>query len=222
MSLSFPTLVLPTCVGWKYGKRSLFRTTRQDSSTGRRGAKARLQMSVRYGLDITYEFLKNKGITYDDDLAYLQGFYEGCGGGYGYFLFDPSRLSFEPMSVVRDVTKLNNGFFAIGDGATTTFQLWRSSAVFGGGSVTRLEMIQHVTTLGGIYVNGVLQSPSSYAISDLPAQVTFDTAPGAGTTLAWEGNYSYLCEFAEDVLDVQEFLYQFWELQSLKLQTVNL
>jgi hypothetical protein len=31
-----------------------------------------------------------------------------------------------------------------------------------------------------------------------------------------------LCSFAEDTLELEEFAYQFWELKSLKLETIIL
>jgi hypothetical protein len=222
MSLTFPNLVLPASVGWNFAKRSKFSTTLQTPQSMRHPSSATLQTSVIYELEIAYAFLKNKGLTYTDDVAYLQAFYEACRGGYGWFTFDPSTLNLDTMSVVQDTTKLRNGFFGIGDGITTSFPLWRSSSVFGGGNVTQLELIQNVTLLGGIYSNGTLVAGSGYTQSNFPAQVTFNTAPAANAVLAWAGNYSYLCRFEEDVLDLEEFMYQLWELKSLKLETINL
>jgi hypothetical protein len=207
---------------WNFVKRSQYSTTIQRPQTMRRPASATMQQSVIYELELTYEFLKNKGLSYADDVAYLQGFYEACRGGFGWFTFDPSQYNLDSMSVVQDTTKLRNGFFAIGDGVTTTFPLWRSTAVFGGGTVTLVELMQNITLLAGIYSNGTLVSPANYTLTNFPAQVTFNTAPAAGVSLAWAGNYSYLCRFAEDTLELEEFAYQFWELKSLKLETINL
>lgn len=222
MSLSFPNLALPTCVAWNFDKRSKYSTIRQDPQSMRHPTSGTLQQSVIYELELTYEFLKNLGRSYADDVAYLEGFYEACRGGFGWFTFDPSQYSLDIMSVVQDTTKLRNGFFGIGDGATTIFPLWRSTSVFGAGQIQQLELIQNVTLSAGIYSSGSLVSPTAYTLTNLPAQVTFNTAPAAGQVLSWAGNYSYLCRFAEDVLDLSEFAYQYWELKSLKLETINL
>jgi hypothetical protein len=222
MSLSFPNFVLPTCVAWNFVKRSQFSTIVQRPQTMRRPASATMQQSVIYELEMTFEFLKNKGLSYDDDMAYVQCFYEACRGAFGWFTFDPSQYKLDVMSVVQDTTKLRNGFFAIGDGVTTTFPLWRSTSALGGGNVTLCELIQNVTLLGGIYMNGSLVPPTGYTLSNFPAQVAFTAPPPPGVSLVWGGNYSYLCKFAEDTLEPEEFAYQFWELKSLKLETINL
>lgn len=232
MPLSFPSLALPACVAWNFAKRSKFSSTRQTPQSMRHPAAATLQTGVIYELELAYEFLKNVGRSYADDMQYVQDFYEGCRGGYGWFTFDPSQLSLTNMSVAQVPASggypQRNGFFAVGDGVTTAFQLWRSGISFGATTLTPLEMIQNVTLLGGIYANGVVVPGANYALTNLGAPpqggawVTFTTAPASGAVLSWSGNYSYLCRFADDVLDVNEFMYQFWELKSLKLETVNL
>jgi hypothetical protein len=193
---------------------------------------ATLQTSVIYELELAYEFLKNAGRSYTDDMRYVQDFYEACRGGYGWFTFDPSQYSLDVMSVAQIPSSgaypQRNGFFAVGDGTTTAFPLWRSGTPFGATTLTQLELIQNVTLLTGVYSNGALVSSSAYTLANLGAPpqggayVTFNTAPASGVVLSWAGNYSYLCRFAEDLLDANEFLYQFWELKSLKLETINL
>ncbi len=228
MCRSFPNLSLPACVTWDFAKRSKYSTILQTPQSQRHPAAATLQQSVIYELELSYEFLKNKGITYSDDMAYLQEFYEAVRGGYGWFTFDPSQLNLCSMSVVQDVTKLRNGFFGVGDGVSTAFPLWRSTSALGGGTVTRCELIQNVTLLAGVYENGVLVPSGGYMLANrgAPPQggawITFTAAPPLGATLTWAGNYSYLCKFSEDMLELNEFLYQFWELKSLKLDTINL
>ena len=228
MPLSFPNLVLPSCVGWNFAKRSKFSSILQTPQSARHPAAATLQAGVIYELELTYEFLKNQGLTYLDDLAYIQNFYEACRGGYGWFTFDPSQLNLDVMNVVHDTTMLRNGFFGLGDGVTTSFQLWRSTSVLGNGTVTFCEMIQNCPFVPAIYVNGTAIARSGYSVTSLGAPpqggawVTFTAAPASGAALAWEGTYTYLCRFADDVLDTNEFMYQLWELKSLKLETINL
>lgn len=222
MSLSFPTLSLPTCLTWNYGKHSKYQTTTNYPQSLRHPASSTLQKSVIYELELTYDFLGNAGRTYSDDLAYVQEFYEGCRGSYGWFLFNPSQYKLEPMVITSDVTKLRNGYFGTGDGSTTVFPLWRSTSALGLSTPTPCELIQQVTNLGGIYVNGTLLAGSQYTLSNLPAQIAFATPPASGAVLSWAGNYAYLCKFSEDVLEIDEFMYQLWELKSLKLETIIL
>jgi len=232
VSLTFPNLVLPTCVGWNFAKRPKFFTTVQTPQSMRHPAASTLQAGVIYELELTYEVLKNVGLTYADDMQYVQDFYEACRGGFGWFTFDPSQYHLTNMSVAQvpasGPAPQCNGFFAIGDGTTTAFPLWRSGTPFGGSTITELELIQNVTLLAGIYSNGTLVSSADYTLANLGAPpnggawITFTTAPAASTVLSWAGNYSYLCKFAEDLLDVAEFMYQLWEIKSLKLETINL
>lgn len=222
MGVSFPNLVLPSCVTWNFSKRSKFSTILQTPQSMRHPASSTLQKSVIYELELAYEFLKNDGLTYDDDVAYIVEFYEACRGGYGWFTFDPSQNKLANMSVGADATKLSNGFFGIGDGATVSFPLWRSTSALGNGTATLCELIQNVTLLGGVYQNNVLIPAAGYTLTNFPAQVTFAVPPPLGAALSWAGSYSYLCKFAEDLLDMNELVYQLWELKSLKLETINL
>jgi len=219
---TFPNLVLPSCLTWDFSKISKFSTTVQTPQSMRHPASSTLQKSVIYELQLAYEFLKEDGLTYDDDVAYIVEFYEACRGGYGWFTFDPSQYNLAKMSVVADTTKLSNGFFGIGDGATVTFPLWRSTSALGNGTATFCELIQNVTLLDGIFQNNVVIPAAGYTLSNFPAQITFAAPPPLGAVLSWAGSYSYLCKFAEDLLEMKEFLYQLWELQSLKLETINL
>lgn len=228
MSLSFPNLALPTGLGWNFAKRSKYSTIAQTPQSMRHPAAATLQRSVIYELELTYELLRNSGRTYADDMAYLEAFFEACRGSFAWFTFDPSQYNLDAMSVVQDVTALRNGFFGVGDGATTEFQLWRSTSALGLGTpggapvVTPVEMIQNAPFAPGIYQDGTLVASSDYTLSNFPATVTFGTAPADGVSLSWEGTYTYLCKFAEDVLEREEFMYRLWQLKSLKLETVNL
>lgn len=218
----YSQLVLPKGLGWGYRKTPKFSHIEQMPQSMRHPAVATLQMGVIYELELQFNYLKVNGVSGSNDVAYLQAFYEAQRGGYGWFSFDPSVYNLENMAVTQDYTQLRNGFFGIGDGVTTTFQLWRSTAALGGGVVTYAELIQNVTALTGVYVNGVVASPGTYSQANYPATVTFNTAPANGAILAWAGSYSYLCRFAEDQMDFEEFLFNIWRLRSLKLETINL
>jgi uncharacterized protein (TIGR02217 family) len=222
MTLSFPKLILPKGVTWGYKKSPKYATLEQMPFSMRHPAVANLQISTIWQFELTWNYLKQKGVTTSNDLQYFMEFYEAMRGGFGWFTFDPSQYNFEDLSVTQDYTQLKNGFFGIGDGVTTTFQLWRSTSALGSGNVTLCEMIQNITGLYGVYVNGALVSPSTYTTSNFPATIVFNTAPASGANLAWNGTYSYLCRFLEDTIQFEEFVYQLWTLKSLQLESVNL
>ena len=233
MTLNFPNLELPSAgLGWNFARRSKFATTTQTPQSMRHPASATLQTGVIYELELSFSGLCNVGTSYADDAQYLQDFFEACRGGYGWFTFDPSQYNLTSMAIsaipATGAYPQRNGFFAIGDGVTTSFPLWRSGTPFGASTLTQLELIQNVTELTGIYVNGVALATADYTVSSLGAPpqggawVTFSTAPAAGAVLSWAGNYSYLCGFSDDLLDMNVLLYQLWEVKSLKMETINL
>jgi hypothetical protein len=124
------------------------------------------------------------------------------------------------MSVSGTVTSQRNGFIGYGDGSTTVFPLWRSTTALGASTVTRLELIQYVTQMNAVYFNG--EATTGYTLSNYPAEITFTSAPLSGEVISWDGSYAYLCHFAEDSVDFNEFMYDLWELKSLKMETVLL
>ena len=220
---SFPTFSPPIGLGWNFTKTPKFSNIVQVPQSGRHPANATLQQGVIYDMEIIFNYLKNARAQVVgnpvNDQRYVQEFFESMGGGNQWFLFDPSTVNLDSVSVVQDTTQLSNGWFGVGDGVTTVFPLWRSS--FATGILTHVERIQNVTGLTGIYDNGVL-TVSSYTQSNFPATVTFGSAPAAGHLLSWAGTYNYLVQFAEDSLDFNEFLFQLWSLKSMKMTTINL
>ena len=220
--MSYPILTLPKGVTFKYMKSPKFNNIKQTPQSGRHPAAATLQQGTIFEFDINWNYLKNNGVTTSDDQQYLQEFFEAIGGGFQFFQFNPSTYNLENLTVTQDFTQLKNGFFGIGDGVSTIFPLWRSTSALGGGNVNLIERIQNITALGGIYVNGSLLPGADYSLANYPSVVTFTSAPAAAATLAWAGSYDYLCQFAEDMADFEEFMFQLWKLNSLKLESVNL
>lgn len=225
--MTYSPIILPNGVSWSYRKTPKFQTTVQTPRSGRGQVRYTAQVSPIWEWELTWNYLKEAGITSGrglttaNDFSWLQDFYLSQQGAFGAFVFDPSQYNFERLSVTGDTTQLNNGFFATGDGSTTVFNLWRSSTL-ASGIISRLEMIQNVSLLTGIYSNGTLVSPSAYTLTNFPATVTFTSAPASGTVLSWAGSFNYLAHFADDSIDVEEFMYQLWSLKSLKLELVQL
>lgn len=218
--MSYPLITLPKGVTWGYSKSPKFSTIVQTPPSGRGQVRATLQTSPVWEFELDWNYLKENGVTTANDFQYLQDFYCTMRGGFGAFLFDPSLYNLERLSVVQDITQPSNGFSGQGDGSTKTFQLYRSSTA--PGVATFVEAIQNITLMGGIYINGTLASPGSYTQTNFPAQVTFTTAPASGAAISWAGNYNYLVHFADEKIDPQQFMFELWELKSLRLESVYL
>jgi uncharacterized protein (TIGR02217 family) len=219
--MSYPLITLPAGVTWGYSKSPKYSTIIQTPQSGRGQVRATLQQSPVFEWELTWDYLKENGVTTTNDFQYLLDFYMAMQGSFGGFIFDPSQYNFERLAVTQNLSAFNNGFSGIGDGTTRAFQLWRSSAPISGSNYL-LEMIQNVSVLAGIYVNGVLISSGSYTLTNFPSVVTFTTAPAASDTIAWAGNFNYVAHFAEDSNDFEEFMFQLWTLKTLKLESVQL
>ena len=221
---TYPIFSLPMGITWQYKKTARFNNVRQDPQSGRHPAVATVQQGVLYEFELNWNYLKQKGVTTSNDIQYMQEFYEANGGGFGLFQFDPSIRNLEDLSITHDYYQLKNGFCGNGDGVKTSFPMWRSTNALGAPSGSQLatfcERIQNVTGLYGVYVGGVMADWSTFTQTNFPATLTFHTPPSGA--ISWEGTYSYLCQFAEDTQDFDEFLFQLWELKSLKLETINL
>ena len=220
--MSYPILTLPKGLGWNFKTSQLFTTTKQKPQSGRGPVAATLQQGVLYEFELVWNYLKVAGVTTANDFASLKNFSEAMRGSWGRFVFDPSTANLSNLTLSADYTQLENGFSGVGDGVTTVFPLWRSTSALGGGVVTLLERIQNTTLISGIYVNNVLQSSGAYTLTNFPASITFTTAPANGYPVCWSGNYNYLCSFAEDTNDLNEFMWQLYELKQLRLETINL
>lgn len=96
----------------------------------------------------------------------------------------------------EDHTATNQGF-GTGDGATTTFQLYRA---FGGFS----EPV-YVADVTQIQKDAVTVDPGDYTVGDTGI-VTFAVAPANGVALTWTGTFSFLCRFDDDSLDLERFM----------------
>ena len=104
-----------------------------------------------------------------------------------------------------------------GDGTTVAFTIFRSLIASGA-----QDLIQNFVSAPQIFINGVVQSGSSYTI-DQYGTLTFNSAPGAGTTISWTGQFYYRCRFLADQWDnLSEDLFQIWSNSELKFISVLL
>lgn len=161
-------------------------------------------ISLGYGQEPYGESPYGEGIISTSALQGIAGFYSQLDGAADDWLFaDPYDQN------------VDSAQFGVGDGNSVSFQLIRN---IGG----MADIIQNVNGNPAISINGVLQSPSTYTISSL-GSVTFGTPPAVLSILTWSGQFFFRCRFDEDELpDLEEFLYQVWELHSLKFRSVIL
>ena len=101
-----------------------------------------------------------------------------------------------------------------GDGATTSFPLL---ATIGGATVP----VCGTPGVSAVYLDGVPQASGWSVGPDYAPAVTFATAPGGGVSVTADFGVLWLCRFADDVQDLEEFMAQLWMLKTLRLTTVR-
>src|ERR1019366_4307473 len=136
------------------------------------------------------------------------GFFNARGGSYDSFLLDPGILTGRPWD-----WEVRGGPLGIGDGVTTTFYLGRDAGGF-------IDEVQSPVGPIFISVDGVIQL-TSWAQGP-NGTITFGTAPATGKVLTWDGRWMWQVCFSEDTLNLEQFMYELYELQSLKLEQVKL
>lgn len=98
----------------------------------------------------------------------------------------------------------NNEPFGSGNGTATVFQICKvyDPGYLLLGTPGTLTYVRNITLLDGvpvIKVNGVVTTALTISASGV---VTFTTAPAAGTSLTWTGNFDVPCRFDTDQLQV--------------------
>jgi hypothetical protein len=71
-----------------------------------------------------------------------------------------------------------------------------------------------------VYADGVALDPSTWDLV-LPNVIRMASAPASGVVLTVDFWWAYICQFADDRIDLDQFMWQIWELRSLKLRGVR-
>jgi uncharacterized protein (TIGR02217 family) len=200
--------VLPG-LGWSVTKAPRFATRIQRAVSGRE-LRALDQPWPIWTWTLTYTLLRDKwdarapsgpGLGYDE-LRTLAGFFLQQQGAFLPFLFDDptdNAVTGQPLGT--------------GNASDIAFQLVRNMAGF-------VEPITAPNNLSAIYFNGVLQSPSGYAVDLDTGIVTFATPPPSGQLVTADFTYRFRVRFAEDTAEFDNFMYQLWQLQRIRLQSI--
>ncbi len=155
-----------------------------------------------YEVELTYDALRASA-SYEE-VQTIAGFYLDQGGADAVFWFSPPGLS-----------ALAGQTLGVGDGIRTTFPL----VVNGLDGFT--EPVLATLGVAAVYLDGVVQSSGFSVSAGYAPVVTFAAAPAAGAAISADFGALWLCRFAEDVADYENFMSLLWNWQSVKMQTVR-
>lgn len=170
--------------------------------------------------ELTYNYLKDNpndliSGAVDTDLVQLQGFYLQMGGKLGTFLYDDVQPGTLPGAGPWD--SVSGQPIGTGDGATTIFQLIRTT-----GGFTEFIQAPYTNPQPTVYRNGVAAVyGTDFSVNNI-GQITFASAPASGVAITADFSYYWPVRFDDDSLDFDEFMFQLWELNTVKLVQVRL
>jgi hypothetical protein len=210
--------VYPATPNWTFSMfREPFWKTRMHQSPAqfeRRYADHPLPLS-RWTL--TYEYLKEQMDSRQSGGGIGDGFFEWStivgfymqqnGPGIPFLFDDPT-----------DDT-VTGGILGVADGTTQAFQFTRQQGSLGG-IPSYYEPIQFLNTVSNVYDNGVVVSPSAYAIQSPGSYVVFNTPPTGGDVISADFTYYWGVVFSEDKLDTQNFMFQLWNAKTVKFEQI--
>jgi uncharacterized protein (TIGR02217 family) len=155
-----------------------------------------------YDIELTYDLLRSA--TAYAEMQAIAGFFGQMQGAETPFWLAPPGL-----------TNVTGQALGSGDGATTLFALRRSWGSY-------IEPVYGTSGVSAVYLNGVALPSGDWSVSSGYAPlITFASAPGAEVVVSADFGVLWLCRFAEDVLDFDEFMAMLFELQIVKLRTTT-
>ena len=192
-------------LSWSVHVAPKFNTRVANHVSGREIRTAWQQYAI-YEFTLSFDVLRGDATQ---EIQTLMGFFLARQGQYDTFLLDLGAVT---QNVADSYMML--GVQGVGDGVTTVFPLMRTVG-------EALEPVGYVFSadLTAVYVAGVLQDPMSYSFTS-PNILTFNTAPASGSQITASFRYYFVCRFAADAQDFEEFMANLWTLHELKLTSV--
>jgi len=196
---AFPTFPNLTTLGWSVHIKPKFSNLIAQHVSGR---ETRTQQFANpyFDIELTYDVLRSDAAH--AELQAIAGFFAQASGQDEPFWVAPPGLSAVTGQVI-----------GIGDGLTTVFPLVASIGPYTG-------PVYGASAVAAVYLNGVVQSGWTVSSGYLPA-IAFTSAPATGAPVTADFGVLWLCRFAEDVQDFEEFMIMLWTLRTVRLITVR-
>lgn len=202
-------------LAWDIKKTPIFNTKIQ-TSVNFTELRASFTGSPVYEMSMTFSVLRGldrtdiaQTVQYpNSEVATLMGFFASRLGRWdSWLLSDPNDKTI-PVAGAQ--------IFGVGDSSNgiVTFQLSRTI-----GSWFTERVAAPVGTVR-IWIDGVEKfNPADWTGGSMATKgvVTFVTPPPNGLFLTWSGSYYFRCRFSEDQMEFNQFMYQLWETQEIKI-----
>lgn len=194
--------VFPTLPGLKWGIKKMpqWSTRAQKSASGRELRGSFYSFPI-WHFSLSFEVLR-AGTAFQE-IQTLIGFFNARRGSFDTFLYeDPDENTVTNQLVVSSTTA-----------GVKKYQLVKPY----GGFVEPIGAVKGTPT---IRLNGIVQDPSTYVITDL-GEVDFNSPPAAGQTLSWTGSYYYRVRFKKDEEEFEQFMKDLWQASRIEFQSVK-
>jgi uncharacterized protein (TIGR02217 family) len=217
-----PTPIFPTLapLAWPVVKKPSFKSIVSIGTTGIetqfiRAVFPRWEFKLTYGGDNNWLRDQTQNITPDPqrigqtEFEQISGLFLQCLGSYGEFYYsDPSDCQRSNITIGK------------GDGATTTFLIYYS---WGTGPYTPSfsAPVSGIASLDAVYLNGVLQSSSTYSMDSSNTMIVFNTPPGSGVTISLNFHFYFRCRFLADLQEYEQWAENLWKYSEVKFQSVK-
>ncbi|WP_266126050.1 DUF2460 domain-containing protein [Acinetobacter bereziniae] len=195
---------------WELTKTPIFNTKIMTSVNGRE-LRASYQAMPKYEFTMSYAFLReNKGRK---ELQILQSFFEARRGAFDSFLYK-----------APDDNEFNCSF--IGDGASTTFQLYKTQ----GSSHVAVGNTLEATKPSNPDMWNQVESKPMWALADQKLMWSNDTVGitkdgkfvlsqplEEGQKISVSGTYFYRCRFKDDEQQYTNFMSKLWKASKVEI-----
>lgn len=215
-----PTPVFPVLspLTWSTHKEPSFKSTTTKGVTGKetqliRAVYPRWEFTLSYGEDAwlreqTQNITPDPRLLGKRELEQISGLFLQCAGSYGEFYYlDPD-----------DNSRIIG--LGIGDGVKTAYPLFYT---WGTGPFTPVftAPVSGIQSIVSVYLNAVLQDPSTYHVDATNTMLVFNTPPNRFETITVDFIFYYRCRFLADMQEYSEWAKNLWEFQELKFQSVK-
>jgi uncharacterized protein (TIGR02217 family) len=216
-----PTPVFPVLppLTWSLHKKAHMASRVTTAITGRENQLAcaaypRWEFLLSYGgeswlRDQTQNIAIAQAVAGLTELTQISQLFLACLGQYGEFYFS------DPDDNSRD-----NQAEGTGNGTQTTFALYYTWG-FGPFTPSFTAPVGGIQILNTVYIDGVPQSASTYALDSTNTMLVFTSAPAVGAVITADFTFYYRCHFLADEMTYSQWAANLWEVKEVKFESVK-